>query len=206
VQHGRTFLPLVFAPHQSWFVVFREPATPPAQAPPAGNFPGSKVLLELRGPWEVSFPPGWGAPERISFPQLTDWTKRPEPGIQHFSGTATYRKSFELPASAPRTPQSALFLDLGRVRDLASVRLNGQELATLWMEPWRVDITAAVKPGVNTLEIEVANVWHNRLVGDAALPAEQQRTWPATPKRLQLKTPLLEAGLLGPATVQAEGR
>ena len=87
------------------------------------------------------------------------------------------------------------------MRDLATVRVNGQELATLWLAPWRVDITSAVKPGANTLEIVVVNPWNNRLVGDAALPAEQRRTFLAGPT-VSKAAPLLPAGLLGPVTVR----
>jgi hypothetical protein len=157
--------------------------------------------VEITGPWEVSFAPGGDAPEKISFEQLADWTKRPEDGIKHFSGQATYRKSFELPDSPIRNLQSAIILDLGEVHDLATVRVNGQELATLWLAPWRVDITSAVRPGANTLEIGVVNPWNNRLVGDAALPAEQRRTFLAGPK-VSKNSPLLPAGLLGPVTVR----
>ncbi|MGN6552466.1 MAG: glycosyl hydrolase [Verrucomicrobiota bacterium] len=194
LREGRTAVPLEFAAHQSWFVMFREAANAPTKRDV--NFPADRLLTEIAGPWEVSFAPGWGAPERVTFDQLTDWTKRAEDGIQHFSGKATYRKTFDLPEKAT----GAMSLDLGDVRDLATVRVNGRELATLWTAPWRVDISSAVKPGRNTLEIEVVNEWNNRLVGDAALPAEQQRT-SLTKKRFNAKSPLLPSGLLGPVTL-----
>lgn len=200
VRNGRTVVPLKFAPLQSWFVVFRETASAPVQG--VENFPEPQSFSQLTGPWEVSFAPGWGAPEKITFAELTDWTKRTEPDIQHFSGRATYRKNFEMPAL--QLPSHSVILDLGAVRDLATVRVNGQELATLWTAPWRVDITSAVKPGENQLEIEVVNVWNNRLIGDAALPPDQQRTWTATQKRFNRKAPLREAGLLGPVALLTE--
>jgi len=95
-----------------------------------------------------------------------------------------------------------LILNLGEVKDLATVRVNGQKFPTLWIAPWQVDITAAVKPGVNTLEVEVVNVWNNRLVGDAALPAEQRRTF-VTAQTVKLNSPLMSAGLLGPVTLRS---
>ncbi|MEI2727308.1 MAG: glycosyl hydrolase [Verrucomicrobiota bacterium] len=155
--------------------------------------------VAITGPWEASFAPGWGMVEKVSFEQLTDWTKRSEDAIKYFSGPATYRKTFTWePGNAqPSTFNPQLFLDLGEVRDLATVRVNGRELATLWLAPWRVDITSAVKPGANTLEIVVVNPWNNRLVGDAALPAEQRHTFLAGPK-VSKNAPLLPAGLLGP--------
>ena len=153
------------------------------------------VPLELTGPWDVSFAPGRGAAEKVTFDQLSDWTKRPEDGIKHFSGKATYRRTFEVPSSRP--PGSAMLLDLGQVNDIAVVRMNGQELATLWQPPYRLDITTAMKPGANTLEVEVVNTWHNRLAGDAALPVGQ-RTTSITAATVSKGSPLTPAGLVGP--------
>lgn len=173
------------------------------------NVPPVAAPIEITGPWEVSFTPGWGASAKITFAELTDWTKRPEDGIKFFSGKATYRKTFELPASQISDFKSQIILELGEVRDLATVRVNGQEFTTLWMAPWRVDVTAAVKPGVNILEIEVINPWNNRLVGDALLPEEQRRTVLLS-DTVKKGSPLLPAGLLGPvrllssATVKIE--
>ncbi len=158
--------------------------------------------LELAGPWDVQFTPGWGAPERVTFEQLKDWTQRPEEGIRHYSGKATYRKKFVLPESLQ---DKRLCLDLGTVRDLATVRLNGRDLGTLWLAPWRVDITNAARPGENVLEIEVINPWNNRLVGDMKLPPEKRYTFLVV-NTLPANTPLLPAGLLGPVTVQAAVR
>ena len=180
-----------------------------AQGGPAGDYelnfadghtrtlklPFAAEATAITGPWEVSFAPGWDAPEKVTFDQLTDWTQRSEAGIKYFSGKATYRKTFE--AAAQRPPNSALILDLGNVNDLAVVRVNGRELGTLWQPPYRVDITTAVKPGTNTLEVDVVNTWHNRLAGDAALPAAQRHT-SITAATVNKKSPLLPAGLIGP--------
>jgi len=151
--------------------------------------------LEISGPWNVSFAHGRGTPEKITFDQLTDWTKRPEDGIRHFSGKATYRRTFDVLEQRPLG--SAMILDLGEVNDIAVVRVNGRELATLWLPPYRVDVTAAIKPGTNTLEVEVVNTWNNRLAGDAALPVGQRRT-SLTAASVSKDTPLKPAGLLGP--------
>ena len=159
--------------------------------------------VEIAGPWEVSFPPGWSAPQEITFDQLTDWTRRSEDGIKHFSGKATYRRRFTVPDSPLRMPRSALILDLGQVNDLAVVRVNGKDLGTLWQPPYRVDITAAVKPGANALEVDVVNTWNNRLAGDAALPVEQRHT-SVTAATVTKDSPLLPAGLLGPVRICAD--
>ena len=197
---GQTVVPLRFAPKQSWFVVFRQPVKPGVAA--ASNFPELKPISTVAGAWQVAFDPKWGGPERVEFAQLTDWVARPEEGIRHYSGTATYRTTFELSASALRIASDGLFLDLGRVCDLATVRVNGLELGTVWTAPWRVNISSAAKAGTNFLEITVVNPWNNRLVGDSRLPAEQRRTWLATKLR-GATGKLLPAGLLGPVTVQA---
>ena len=158
--------------------------------------------IALTGPWEVAFDPKWGGPEKVTFETLEDWSKRPEAGIKHYSGRATYRNTFELSAAQIGRAGSQLTLDLGDVRNLATVRVNGRELATLWLAPWQVDITAAVKAGRNTLEIDLVNTWNNRLVGDAALPADQRRTF-LTAQTVDSNAALLPAGLLGPVTLRA---
>jgi len=153
------------------------------------------LTMEITGPWDVCFSPGLGAPEKITFDQLNDWTKRPEDGIKYFSGKATYRRTVDV--FAQRQPGSAVILDLGQVNDIAVVRVNGKELATLWLPPYRLDITAALKPGANTLEVDVVNTWNNRLVGDASLPLGQRRT-SITAATVSKDTPLTSSGLLGP--------
>ena len=107
------------------------------------NFQKFKPLKTLDGQWRVSFDPRWGGPENVTFDKLVDWTARPEEGIKHYSGTAVYRKTFEL---LPETvSRKKLYLDLGIVKELARVKLNGRDLGVVWCPPWRVDISAAVR-------------------------------------------------------------
>ena len=154
--------------------------------------------VKITGPWRVSFDPTRGGPEQpVTFASLEDWTKRPEDGIRHYSGKAAYRTTFTVP-DAP----GLLTLDLGDVQALATVRVNGRNLGTLWLPPYRADISSSLKPGVNTLEIDVVNTWNNRLAGDAALPAGQRRTFLTSPT-VTKDSPLLPAGLLGPVSVRS---
>ena len=199
---GRTIVPLEFAPRQSWFVVFRKPAGQPK--PGQGNFPILTTAGELTGSWTVRFDPKWGGPQSVVFGQLEDWTKRPEPGIKYYSGKATYEKTFDLP-DASRRPGKRLYLDLGKVKNVAEVRLNGKDLGVVWTAPWHVEITGAVQPTDNKLQIDVVNLWPNRLIGDAALPPEKRLTVTNVAK-FKKDSPLLESGLLGPVTLRVAGR
>lgn len=195
---GRTTVPLQFAPCGSWFVVFRNSAPPPASAE-GSNFPVLKPAHRLAGPWQVSFDPRWGGPASVQFAQLTDWTKRSEDGIRFYSGTATYRQTFDLPESL-RSSAGRLVLDLGVVKQLAQVRLNGRDLGVLWAAPFRVDVTEAIRPAGNALEIEVVNFWPNRVIGDQSLP-EEKRLTRTNVRKLTKDTPLVESGLLGPVQI-----
>lgn len=199
---GRTTVPLEFAPCGSWFVVFREPAAKhPARA--QSNASQWSPLSELDGPWAVTFDPEWGGPGTVEFTKLVSWPDRDEPGIKFYSGTAVYRKTFELPNDSGFRPHGPrLWLNLGNLRELAEVKVNGTSCGITWSPPFRVDISHAVKPGTNQLEIEVVNFWPNRIIGDDALPQEQRRTR-TNIRKLTKDTKLMKSGLLGPVTLQA---
>ena len=199
---SRTVVPLDFAPQQSVFILFRQRGKPSGQE--RSNFSESALLTEVGGPWQVHFQKDRGAPEELSFDQLVDWSKHSDAGVRHFSGIATYRTTFELAAELKaRRPGSRVFLDLGTVKVMAGVRLNGRDLGTAWTAPFRVEATSALKPGTNTLEIRVANLWPNRLIGDAALPPDQRVAW-TTWNPFAKDTPLLSSGLLGPVRLLVE--
>jgi hypothetical protein len=197
---GRTTLPLEFAPYGSLFVVFRKPIPPSAAGTAGRNFPVLGEPQEIAGPWTVRFDPKWGGPESVEFARLESWTKRPEAGIRYYSGAAVYRKVFDLP-EALRRPGGRVMLDLGDVRQIAAVRLNGKDLGVLWAMPLRVDVTEAAKPAGNVLEVEVTNFWPNRLIGDSALAPEKRLT--RTTVVLKPDAPLLDSGLLGPVVLLA---
>jgi hypothetical protein len=197
-QEGCTRVPLRFDPCGSMFVIFREAGSkhPPAAT---GGWPELALMNELSGPWTVSFDPHWGGPESVLFDKLESWTARAEPGIKYYSGTAVYRKTFTLPSMAG---QKAL-LDLGGVRELAEVKVNGRSCGIAWTPPFRVDITGAVKQGENALEIEVVNFWPNRIIGDQFLPPGERLTR-TNIRALKKSTPLMESGLLGPVRLLSE--
>jgi hypothetical protein len=203
---ARTWLPIRFAPRQSWFVVFPRPAaggTEPTSARKAGSsFPALAMARTIEGPWQVSFDPRWGGPEAVAFERLEDWTKRPEEGIRYYSGTATYRRTFDL-GEGPPAEGARTFLDLGTVHHLAAVRLNGKDLGVVWTAPWRVEVTGILQSSGNELEVDVVNLWPNRLIGDARLPPEKRFTVTNVGK-FQADSPLVPSGLIGPVTLQVD--
>lgn len=201
---GRTTLPLELAPYGSTFVVFTKPIVGDGKA--VRNFPVYVTLQTLDGPWAVQFDPRWGGPEQPAvFETLQDWTRRPEEGIKYYSGTATYRRRFNLEA-ANRKQQHQFILDLGEVNSVAEVRLNGRTLGVVWCAPWQIEITDALKEKENELEIDVVNLWANRVIGDARLPARLRRTKTNVPWILKKDSPLLPSGLLGPVTLKTGDR
>jgi hypothetical protein len=200
---GCTTLPLELSPFASWFVMFRRPVSIYAGGKSERNFPKLTELSELGGSWKVAFDQTWGGPGEVEFPELMNWINRPEDGIRYYSGKATYRKGFDLTPGADGEG-GRLFLDLGNVRNVAEVRLNGKKLGVLWCAPWRVDITESVRETGNVLEIDVINLWANRVIGDLALPKEQRVTKTHDVFRfnmLRASSPLIDAGLLGPVKI-----
>jgi hypothetical protein len=155
---------------------------------------GSVRSIEIAGPWTLSFPPGWGAPASLSLTELKPWKDLDmSTEGKSFSGSAVYSTTFDPGDVAENHP---VILDLGRVERIARVSLNGKPVGTVWTPPYRIDLSGAIRPGVNELTIEVTNTWYNRLVFDAGLPEEQRKTWVINnpPKDAELR----ESGLLGP--------
>jgi hypothetical protein len=182
------------------------------------------VPVEIRGPWTTRFPAGWSAPPTVTFNKLMSWSEHPEFGIRYFSGTVSYTKKIQVPAGLLGAGKR-LYLDLGDVREFARVRLNGKLLANLWKPPFRIDITNAAKAGENDLQVEVTNLWVNRLIGDEQFPddmgwaGERLSKWPdwfvkgekrpqpgrktfTTWRHNRKDTPLLPSGLLGPVVLR----
>jgi hypothetical protein len=136
------------------------------------NFPDFEEVLTIEGAWDVSFNSKFGGPDHIQFDSLSDWTSHELRGIKYYSGIAKYTKSFEI----NNIKEAQHFIDLGVVKDMARVKMNGKTIGVIWCDPWRIDITEALKPGTNELEIEVANRWINRLLGDRQGPDTDVRT------------------------------
>ncbi len=199
---GRTFLPLRLAPHGSVFVVLRKRVETNAHGTGGENWPSLVPARTLEGPWEVRFDPQWGGPQRVVFDTLTDWTERPEPGIRFYSGQAIYRKTFDFGAPEKRGDRRWV-LDLGDLKQMASVRLNGRELGIVWASPRQVDITRDLVASANELEIAVVNTWLNRIAGDYREKDQSKRWGPALGRGLYREDELVKSGLLGPVRILA---
>ncbi len=197
IENGLTIVPLEMAPEDSFHVVFRKPAT-------ANALTIKKIvpvqLTTLTGGWTVGFQKARGAPDSVILPALQPLNEHADPAIKYFSGIATYSKSFATPkgwkAGQP------LWIDLGDVRELAEVSVNGVSAGGAWHAPYRVNIGAVAKAGKNTLDVKVANLWVNRLVGD-----QQKDAKPITYTSLPTytaKAPLRASGLIGPVTLMGQ--
>ncbi len=199
---GRTKLPIQFAPNGSIFVVFRTPIAEDFQGKAESNFPVTGETVAITGRWTAKFDPQWGGPESVIFETLSDWSQSADPGIKFYSGIASYEKRFDAPATMATAGKRRICLDLGSVLEMAEIRLNGKSLGIVWAPPFQVDVTEALDPGENVLEIRVANQWSNRVIGDLQLPAEQRRT-KTNIMALVAETPPLPSGLLGPVTLRS---
>jgi alpha-L-rhamnosidase len=169
-EKGFTIVPLNLAERESVFVIFRNPASTTERNEP---LPVDRKLATVSGPWALSFPANWGALASVQMPKLTSWTDSSDPGVKYFSGTATYSKTVQVPASWLH-PGRHIWLDLGRVRDIAEVKVNGKPAGLVWAPPYRVDVTSELKPGTNSLEIAVTNEWTNRQLGDRLGPPDKR--------------------------------
>ena len=191
IENGETIVPLSLLSEEAVHIVFRKPATAQTLTVAA---PALAAPVMLDGPWTVAFQPGRSAPATATMATLAPLNENADPGIKYFSGFATYTKSFAAPAGWK--PGQHVWLDLGEVRELAEVTVNGTAVGAVWHAPFRLDIGAALRQGSNRIEVKVANLWVNRLIGDAQ-PSANKITFTAMPT-YRADAPLRRSGLIGP--------
>lgn len=214
---GRLKIPLQFNAYQSFFIVLAKSRKDLAMA--RKNFPELNTVKVIDGAWNVAFDRTLGGPVNTVFDTLQSWTQRGENGIKYYSGIARYNKTFDVADVGPSS-QCKFLLNLGEVKNMASVKLNGTDLGVVWTAPWTIDITSVIKKKNNRLEIEVANLWPNRIIGDTQLPDDGMKggRWPdwlltgkprtsgrytfTTYQLYNKSSPLLKSGLIGPVTIQ----
>jgi hypothetical protein len=201
IANGITRVTLPLTPNDAVFVVFRNNTTQISYTVPQTT---EKDLITVEGSWNVAFQLNRGAPASATFDQLTSYTANTDAGIKYFSGTATYTKTIDAPANW-FSNKGQLWLDLGDVKNLAEIIVNGKSLGVIWKHPFRVDVTNALKQGANKVEIKVTNLWVNRIIGDAQPDVTNKITYTSMPF-YQANSPLLPSGLLGPVKVVSVGR
>jgi len=196
IKNGLTTASLQLKPNDAIFIVFRNRTDKLL-----GELPvkAKKQLAVLEGTWDISFQPDRGAPEKIVMEKLSSWSENEDTGVKYFSGTATYSKSIQVPRQWIQSSGN-IVMDLGEVKNIAEVVINGESIGIAWKAPFRVDITDKLIEGENRLDIKVTNLWVNRLIGDQQPGIERTYTY-TTQAFYQGNSPLLPSGLLGPVTI-----
>ncbi|MBC6111288.1 glycosyl hydrolase [Pedobacter fastidiosus] len=213
VEKGVTSLPMELDAYESAFIVFDKGNNWQSNNNPTAQI--NQDLQTLNAPWKINFDEKWGGPKEVVFNNLLDWTKSDVEGIKYYSGLATYKQDFEFKGKN----KNAIYLNLGEVKNMARVKLNGKEVGVLWTAPWQLNISDFVKTGKNELEIEVVNLWPNRLIGDEKKPYDGvvNGQWPewllknqprtsgrftfTTTQQYNANSPLLPSGLIGPVKI-----
>ena len=199
IASGVTKVPMKLQPNDAVFVVFRNKAKVDSYVAPKAT---ETQLATVEGPWNVSLQPKLGAAIQTTLETLTPWNENADKGIKYFSGTGTYTKTIQ--ASAEWLKEgSQIWLDLGSVKNLAEVVVNGKSLGIVWKTPFRIELTGALKQGENTLEVKVTNLWVNRLIGDRQPDVKEKVTYTTTSPYMA-DSPLKPSGLIGPVRILTE--
>jgi hypothetical protein len=198
-----TSVAIMLEPGQSQFIVFTNESASDVHAGYAGNFPLRKELMEVDGPWKVVFDnPVIDVHQEQTFETLSDWSVSENDAIKYYSGTAQYSTEFKLDGIPIGKD---IFINLGNVGVMAEVTVNGKFAGGTWMHPYVLNVTDLVKPGKNTLKIDVVNLWRNYLVKEKSLPKDKQKTWMVV-SDVKKNEPLQPSGLIGPVKLKTLDR
>ncbi|MBE9463798.1 glycosyl hydrolase [Dyadobacter subterraneus] len=194
MKHGRTIIQLKFESWGAYFIIFGNKTAVASYTKPAE---AESEIAAVKGDWKVAFQQGRGAPAQVVLNKLSPLSEQTDPGIKYFSGSATYENVITLPGASRN---ASYILDLGDVKNIAEVTVNGKQMGTVWKKPYRIDVSGALKPGSNSVSIKVTNLWVNRLIGDAQAGVTSKITYTTMPF-YKADSPLLPSGLLGPVRV-----
>ncbi|RYU97337.1 glycosyl hydrolase [Emticicia agri] len=183
IANGRTIIPLKFESWDAYFIVFKGATTTQGYTKAVTN---EKLITPITGTWKVNFDN-----KTVALEKLNSWSENADADIKYFSGTATYENTFNVPAV---DKAGKYIIDLGEVKNIAEVIVNGKNIGTAWKTPFRLDMSEAVKTGENNIQIKVTNLWVNRLIGDAQ-PDAKKTTFTTMPF-YRKESPLLPSGLL----------
>ena len=202
IKDGRTELPIFLDRNASVFVVLQQ-STKLTESNTGKNWIEPKTIQTFEGPWTVQFDAAVGGPKQaVTFSSLADWAANADSSIRYYSGTASYTQKFNYHSTEKN---KTVWLNIGEVKNLAEVFVNGVSCGVIWTPPFRVDVSKALKEGENTLKIDVVNTWNNRMVGDSRLSPEKRITSTMYPFRMEGKS-LLAAGLMGPVVLESQER
>lgn len=192
-ENGRTMVPIRLHGGESCFIVFREKVEPQRSSlKVVDNFPIDKWLFDIPEIWDIHFRNKWlGVDFSVEKQSLFDWTESAHTNIKHFSGSATYSTKFQADQV-----EGSLFLCFDDIKVIATIKLNGKELGTIWHPPYRINITDALQIGENTLEVIVTNLWVNQLVYQAQQKQDEKSTW-LLEENMDPNQSLQSSGLMG---------
>ena len=195
---NKTKVTIDFTPNDAVFVVFGKKTTQTTYTKPIEL---ENRLIRLAGGWEVNFQKDRGAPESITMDELKSLTENENTGVKYFSGTATYTQYFDVPQHWLNN-YKGFTLDLGIVKEMAEVIINGQSIGVAWKTPYQLEISNALRAGSNKIEIKVTNLWVNRIIGDLQVGEKNKITYTTMPF-YQANSTLLPSGLIGPVILNA---
>jgi hypothetical protein len=185
VKDDRTIISLDFESWDAYFIVFKESTTITSYDFVSTRFLSSNTIS---GPWNVDF-----KGKKETYKDLVSWTESEEMDIKYFSGTAHYSTTFNMETLNSRASYE---IDLGDVKNIAEIILNGKNVGTVWKTPFKLDVSDAIKKGENQLEIRVTNTWANRLIGDAQPDVKVKSTFTSM-ALIRPNMPLMPAGIIG---------
>ncbi|MEA5403320.1 glycosyl hydrolase [Arcicella sp. DC2W] len=188
VVDGRTIIPLKFESWDAYFIIFKGKTTTKSYTKIASK---ESLITPITSIWKASF-----NDKIIDFEKLISWSENPDADIKYFSGTATYENAFTL---TNLDKSGNYIIDLGDVKHIAEVIINGKNVGTAWKKPFKLDISEAVRIGKNSIQIKVSNLWVNRLIGDAQ-PNAKKTTFTTIPF-YRKDAQLLPSGLLAPIRI-----
>ncbi len=189
IKDGRTIVPLKFESWEAYFIVFKDKSTSNSVAIAPKK---EAVLSQMSSPWKVSF-----NDKNATFDKLVSWSENADSDIKYFSGTASYKNTFKV-VSVDKS--AGYIIDLGDVKYVAEVIVNGKNVGTAWKKPFKLDISEAIKAGENTIQVKVTNTWVNRLVGDAQPDVKVKTTFTTMPF-YRANSPLVASGMIGEVKV-----
>jgi hypothetical protein len=197
VENGCTVVPIHLDAAESGFVVFR------VTKPKKYKTLKEKEFLTVPDKWEIDFFNRWTDEHySVANTPLFDWTQSQDDKLKYFSGTATYKTSFNVERSIAKC--SDIQISFENIGVLATVFVNGKEAGTVWAKPYRLNINKLLKEGTNNLEIRVTNVWRNKIVDKLnGIDPENRIFMLAYPSREGYGSTLEPSGIWGEVKITA---